>query len=246
MKERDASLSPRGDAFAYTLQGAQGTAIVLVERRGEAWGAPELAPFSAEFADIEPCFDPRGERLWFASQRPLLGEDEPGDWNLWTVDYARGASGLSWSEPKEVFPLNGPGDEFYPSVSREGEVAFTAEREGGRGGEDVWLARFGGGGWTTLNFGPGVNSAGPEFNACLRPDGTFGPARVWSALNSPFLDYCPSFSPDGAVLWFTSNRRAPREHEGRWPTLDALLPAQLAPGNGAGDLYWVSTRALDD
>lgn len=163
LAERDASFSPGGEVFAFTqLEGQDGT-IVLLER-----GVPAVAPFSGRYSDLEPFFDPRGGWLWFASQRPHPDDATRADWNIWRV--ATGDEG--WGEPELVRGLDGPGDEFYPTVSLDGTVAFTAERAGGLGGEDIWLARQDEAGtWTIENAGAAVNGPTPEFNALLTPDG---------------------------------------------------------------------------
>lgn len=163
LAERDAAFSPDGDVFAFTqLEGRRGR-IVLLE-----YGVPEIAPFSGVHDDLEPFFDPRGDWLWFASRRPHPDDPAREDWNVWRVAY--GDDG--WGEPEIVRGLDGPGDEFYPTVSLDGTVAFTAERAGGLGGEDIWFAEpDGAGGWTIENAGPAVNSPAPEFNALLTPDG---------------------------------------------------------------------------
>lgn len=277
LKERDASLAPDEGCFAFTLPGAGVAVIVLVERTEERWSRPKIAPFSGTFPDIEPAFDPRGERLWFASQRPVQKDGPVADWNLWFVPYERSSMGLQWGEPQPVAEVNESGHEFYPSVSLDGELAFTATRDGGFGGEDIWLASETEHGWTLRNAGGGVNTPGPEFNACLSPDGEalvfssvregdrgrgdlyiserlpdgqFGPARALENLNSPYLDYCPSFDASHEVFWFTSNRRmdqrSDKDGEKLWESLDAVRRALESPGNGEDDIYWVRASALWD
>lgn len=76
-----------------------------------------------------------------------------------------------FGEPEIVRGLDAKGDEFYPSVALDGTVAFTSKRGGGMGDEDIWLAVPADGAWFIENAGPGVNTAGPEFNALLTPDG---------------------------------------------------------------------------
>lgn len=272
LNERDGSLSREGDCFAFTLQGTNSAVIVLVQRQDGRWSAPELAPFSGQFTDLEPAFDPRGGQLLFASRRPLPGEAEAGDANLWRVSYTRDEHGITWGDPVDLAGLNDEGDEYYPSVSIEGELVFTAVRSGGQGGEDLWLAYPEGDEWFVENAGAGVNSPGPEFNACLRPDGgalvfssvrrgdlgggdlyiserqvdgSFGSARALTHLNSPSLDYCPTFSCDGALLWFTSQRSVLIEPEGAALSFQELSAALASAGNGAGDLYWVLASSFD-
>ena len=132
----------------------------------------------------------------------------------------------------------------------------------------MWFAREEDGVWSTWNPGAGINTAGPEFNACIHPDGTrvlfssvregdqgggdlyasdlvdgtWQPARALTALNSSALDYCPSFSADGRWLWFTSRRRdsfLPVED------LETLRAGLGGPGNGNDDLFVVSAESVD-
>lgn len=247
--------------------------LVLVQRQYGRWSAPEIAPFSGQYTDLEPAFDPRGGQLLFASRRPLPGEGEAGDANLWRVSYTRDEHGITWGEPVDLAGLNDDGDEYYPSVSVEGELVFTAKRSGGQGAEDLWLAYPEGDEWYVENAGAGVNSPGPEFNACLRPDGgaltfssvrrgdlgggdlyistreddgSFGPARALTHLNSPSLDYCPTYSSDGSLLWFTSLRPIPLEHGGRGLSYQQVSGALGSAGNGQGDLYWVLADSLEN
>lgn len=264
--ERDLALSPNGHTLLTTLNQRGAPTLILYERPdGALWMPPRIAPFSGTYPDLEPTFDPRDHSLWFCSKRPLPGETEVGDWNIWRVE--KGEKG--WGQPAPVKGLNGPGDEFYPSISNSGEVVFTATREGGEGGEDLWLATEEWGKWTIRSAGPSVNSAGPEFNSCWRPDGQalifssvregdqgggdlyiserdgagqWSQARALTKLNSPALDYCPSFSPDGKQFWFTSRRRMGSE-----PThnLEELRKRLVSPGNGQDDIYWVSSKGIE-
>ena len=262
--ERDLAVNASGDMLAYTLTHRGACALILVVRQNGYWGPPQLASFSGAYPDLEPVFDPRDDSLWFVSKRPLPGETEEGDSNIWRV--ARGEAG--WETPQPVEGLNGPGDEFYPSISKSGLVAFTATREGGQGGEDLWFATEEPEGWKIVGAGPAINTEGPEFNGCLNRDGTtlvfssvrdgdvgagdlyysqldpeqgWQPAKRLKALNSPALDYCPSFYADGSLLWFTSCRKT---FEGPADDFDRLRERCLSMGNGLDDIYWVSTKGL--
>ncbi|RKY14558.1 MAG: hypothetical protein DRQ55_20630, partial [Planctomycetota bacterium] len=161
--ERDAAFTLDGNVFAFTqMDGRDGTIVLMVS------GTLEIAPFSGEHSDLEPFFDPRGGALLFASNRPHPDDPSRSDYNIWRV--AKTAS--EWGDPEIVRGLDSSGDEFYPTVALDGTFVFTSEREGGFGGEDIWLAvQDATGGWRVENAGPGVNGPGAEFNALITPDG---------------------------------------------------------------------------
>jgi hypothetical protein len=179
-----------------------------------------------------------------------------------------------WGEAANLGPtINTTGGEYYPSLTAEGTLYFTAEREDSLGGEDIYRTRrLSDGSWSEPeNLGPSVNSPGPEFNALIAPDETyliFGSVREGDAgggdlhisfraddgtwlpaknmgepLNSPTLDFCPALSPDGRMLFFTS-RRVPEA-----PTLPSVfdqLDATLrGPFNGSSNLWWVDAAVIE-
>lgn len=265
LAERDLAVSADGNTLFTSVTNRGDATLIVVERKDGVWGDPAIAPFSGEYPELEPAFDPRDGSLWFASKRPLPGETEVGDYNLWKV--VRSESG--WNEPTPIEGLNGPGDEFYPSISKDGLVVFTATREGGQGGEDLWFATETAGVWEIVNAGPAINTAGPEFNSCLNPDGTkllfsslrkggagggdlyiseldakgeWSAARALTRLNSPALDYCPSFSSDGSLVWFTSRRKASGGAPLDYKDLRHRLQSN---GNGLDDIYWAPVEMLE-
>ena len=243
---------------------------MFVERLDGLWQRPQVAPFSGQYSDLEPFFEPGTNRLWFASSRPLPGETVAGDFNLWVVDYLDDG----WGVPVPVNGLSGPGDEFYPSVTAGGAVYFTARRDGGIGDEDIYRAVPAPElpeGWRVEVVGPNVNSPGPEFNAFVNagetlllfssvregdlgggdlyvsfrePGGVWSPARALPApLNSPRLDYCPFMTTDGRQLFFTSQRLAERP-PAPW-TWDELVTFERSQENGRDSIYWVDAGVLD-
>ncbi|NOT01905.1 MAG: hypothetical protein HOP29_14925, partial [Phycisphaerales bacterium] len=87
-----------------------------------------------------------------------------------------------WTEPAALSAVNSEHDDLGPEPSRDGDaIYFYSDRPGGAGGYDVWRSQRDGDGWgAPVNLGPGVNS--------------------------PFNDYGPALTPDGATLYFASNR----------------------------------------
>lgn len=113
--------------------------------------------------------------LWFWSQR--LGASGWRDIFFARPDPVSNA----WRAPEE-FALNTAGRESHPWVSGDGSVIiFTSDRPGGEGGDDLWLSRRSGGGWSEpVNLGPEINSR--------------------------FDDEAARIDPQTGALFFTSNR----------------------------------------
>ena len=264
MDQRDSTLSFDQQLFLYTLKLGRQARIMTVVLNDGHWQKPRTATFSGTWRDLEATFKPGSFELYFVSDRPLPGETEAGDFNIWVTTWAESA----WTEPQPVEDLNRDGHEFYPSLTTDGDLYYTATQEGGVGGEDIWFAKAksdGSGFLPPVALGPGVNTAGGEFNAAIDPTGNyliFGAARedgpgggdlylskrgetgnwqegvlLGSEINTERLDFCPFFFGEEGEIWFTSQRfvGAPSANAG----LRALRKVWQQPGNGLGDLYRV-------
>lgn len=263
LNERDAALSPDGQLFFYTLMAGTAGTIVQVEKEADGWGTPQIAPFSGSYNDLEPFFTPDGSRLYFVSNRPLSGQGEAKDYDIWYVDRTDAGG---WGDPINIgSPVNTEGNEFYPSISRSGALYYTARMEASFGGEDLYRAVPDGQGFAEPeNLGEAVNTSFDEFNAFIDPDeqyilyssfgrpdglgggdlyisrkdeaGNWQPAENLGApINSSSLDYCPFVAADG-TFWFSSRRSMNVERPDSYETLANRL---RSPGNGAGDIYWM-------
>ncbi|MEL6537406.1 MAG: hypothetical protein AAFQ98_18440, partial [Bacteroidota bacterium] len=217
--QRDLAVSPDSSLVLYTLATPDRsfTVIMEVRRTQEGWTSPQIASFSGKYTDLEPAFSPNGKWLYFSSNRPITG-DSAKDVDIWRV--ARLATG--WGTPENLgAQVNGPGDDFYPSVAANGNLYFTGSRPDALGQEDIYQAIWTDSGYATPSpLGTGVNSAGFEFNAFVAPDESyliftgynrqgglgsgdlyisFQEGAEWSqaislvqAINSPVMDYCPT------------------------------------------------------
>ncbi|MEO0469691.1 MAG: hypothetical protein AAF206_08735 [Bacteroidota bacterium] len=264
---RDFSLSPGGDEAFFTVANRRGDLSVIMQihkvTEGQ-WSLPEIASFSGRYRDLEASFHPDGKQVFFASNRPLSPTDSSSDVNIWQVK----KEGGGWGEARPFSEvINGPGDEFFPSVASSGNLYFTASPDFANRKEDIFLSKWDGAKYLPpMPLGEGINSPGYEFNAFVAPDESWilftafgrkdGPGRGdimisfrkqddWEKasllpepINSPFLDYCPSVQNN--TLFFTSERHG---FKSAYP--DGLQTEQwqailASPLNGTANIYWQS------
>jgi len=157
-------------------------------------------------------------------------------------------------------------DLFYASFTNDGTIWFTANlQERGLGGEDIWFSQFENGQYIDpINAGENVNSPRGEFNGAISRDGSFliytttgrtpvNSGDLWIAfrnaggafepaknmgnlVNTESLEYCPSFSPDGNILFYTSRRPLLGTAINKLADLHKI---HNSCGNGQSDIYWM-------
>jgi hypothetical protein len=263
--ERDIAISPDGDELIYTLGNHKQTSrcMVSIKRTESGWGPKQILPFSGTYHDIEPAFTVDGKTLFFASTRPMPNDTTRDDYNIWKVDFMDG----NWGEPLALNDLiNTPGGEYYPSLTKNGDLYFTATREGGIGKEDIYVSRLSDGVYQQPEvLDSNINTTTFEFNAFINPDedvlifgsygreddmgggdmyisrkqadGTWSMARNMGApFNSATLDYCPFIDYPRGNFYFTSERKIERKAV----TVEDFVQIADMPGNGLGDLYRIA------
>jgi len=80
-----------------------------------------------------------------------------------------------WSEPANLgLPVNTPSQEFYPSVSTNGTLYFSSNRDGGKGSGDIYHTQFVNGKYSTPeNLGDSINTKTFEGDPYIAPDENF-------------------------------------------------------------------------
>lgn len=272
LAERDLAVSPDGRWILWTVQEPSPT-LVGVKQTDDGWSTQEVLPFSGVWADLEPAFSPDGTALFFVSNRPLSDTASTAkDFDIWRVEVRDDG----WGTPANLgAPVNREGDEFYPSMARDGSLYFTAEREQGIGKEDIWVSeRVDGVYQAPTPLPEPANSTTWEFNACIDPDERFllyttyrfgpglgggdlyvtfhntdgswrTPVSLGAGINSDAIDYCPGLSPDGTLLFFTSKRTVAMANDPDHRSYAFLKASAAHPGNGASDIFWVSAAGID-
>lgn len=271
LNERDMAISPDGSEMFYTIQANQNalsTIIRLKKLSNNKWSSPEVATFSGKYSDLEPAYSPDGSKLYFSSNRPIEGAN-PKDYDIWYVEKTNN----SWSEPKNLGPpINTKANEFYPSVTKNGNIYFTAEYDNSVGKEDIYVSQWVSGNFTVPEpLDTAVNSAVWEFNAYVtaddryiiftsygrkndkgggdlylsikNADGKWSPAKSLGSINSSRLDYCPFVTADQKAFFFTSGRHDLSSHE-RARTFSDLTKSYNSVRNGSENIYWMSFSRL--
>jgi len=266
--ERDFTISPAGNVmfFSMVLPGNNLSVILYLRFDGFFWSEPKVTTFSGQYSDLEPAFSPDGNKLFFISNRPNGRDKNKDDYDIWYIEN----TDKGWSTPINVdAPVNTEKNEYYPSVTSDGTLYFTADRKGSFGNEDIYYSRFENGQYMPpINIGGPVNTNFYEFNAFIAPDESYlifssigreddlgegdlyishrvqdttwtKPRNMGKPINSEKLDYCPFVSPDGKFLFFTSQRIDPALKVPNYKNLPRIL--QLADGveNGLGNIFWV-------
>jgi Tol biopolymer transport system component len=273
LNERDFAISPDGREIYFTVSTPRSSIQTLVSCRrlkDDTWSKPEVVSFAGHFSDLEPAFSADGNTLYFASNRPLSGET-PKDFDIWKVT----RTGKDWGTPVNLgAPINTDADEFYPSVTKLGNLYYTAAYAGGIGKEDIYVASLVNGEYQNpVQLDTAVNSKAYEFNAFVTPDeqyifftsagrkddmgggdlyvsrkgpdGRWMPAQNMREINSRQIDYCPYVSPDGKSFFMTSNRhQLPVAFPNTVLTYDRIQEIAGAPLNGNGDIYWIDFQWL--
>lgn len=272
LDELNFALSRDGEEVYFTINTPEGAlaAIVVSKRRGDGWSAPETASFSGRYADYDPMIAPDG-RLYFISNRPKPdGSRPPGDFDIYSVK----RSGKGWGEPVHLpQPVNSDKPEYYPSLSSDGTLYFSANREGGQGSFDLWRSRLVEGVYQAPeNLGPNVNGPGSEVDSWIAPDQSFiifasyhrpnglgngdlyisyfrnnawTPARSLGApINSSAREYCPIGSPDGRWFYWTSKRGAFDTPPARARSVRDIRTTLNDVLNGNGNVYRIPMEAV--
>ncbi len=235
------------------------------------WTTPEVAPFSGEYSDSDPCFSPDGTKLFFASRRPVEGTTQKSDNDIWVVE----KTGTGWSEPKHLgAPVNTASQEASPSVTSDGTLYFSSNRAGGKGAADIYRSRLVDGNYTAPeNAGDAINAFSPELQVFVTPDenilvfAAFGRQDgqgsldlyvskrtdgAWSKavnlgnkINSPVIDSAPRISSDRQHLFWMSTRGYGYEDQQATRLNYKELSNKLqGAGNSLGDIYEIDLKAV--
>lgn len=158
--------SPDGQEAYFTNQkqdSALKTILWMKQIKG-VWREPAPVSFSGNFNDKIGWFSPKGERLYFFSDR-IAVDDNGAQYQplLWVVQ----RNGAEWSDPS---PIRAPRDILW----NDGSFYLSADIVGGFGGKDVYLIASQNGVYQApQNIGQIVNTPQDDIFQCVEKEGKF-------------------------------------------------------------------------
>jgi dipeptidyl aminopeptidase/acylaminoacyl peptidase len=246
--------------------------VILVSHfKSGKWTTPEVASFSGEYNDTDPCFSPDGTKLYFASRRPVEGTAQKTDNDIWVVE----KTNTGWNAPRHLgVPVNTESQETSPSVAADGTLYFVSNRPGGKGATDIYRAKLIDSAYSTPeNAGDAINTPGPEVQVFATPDDNMlviaalgrpdsvgsvdlyvsrrvdgawsKPVNLGNKINSRGVDSAPRISADGKHFFWTSTRGYGFEEQQAARLAAKELSHKLRnAGNSLGDIYHIDMTAL--
>lgn len=247
------TFSPKMDEIFFTRrkEGEKNNIYAMKFTDGE-WSRPEIAFFSSnDLWDFEPHINPKGDMLYFGTNKQLSDTVKSSGIHEWYVEKKEG----SWSEP---MPLPQPfvEDRFvmYVTSSNNGNLYFNSMEEGAKRGSElsIYHSLKEDGEYTSFKkMGKAINTGSMVAHPYIAPDESymifdaekssgfgdcdlyisFQEKGVWSEaynlgakINTAMCEMTPSVSPDGKYLFFHQGEKKTREDESTY---------------WLGNIYWV-------
>lgn len=235
---RDFSISEDGNEAFFTIQSPNQeiSQIAYIKKEKNIWSEPQLLPFNDAYSYLEPFLGNNGNRLYFVSDQPLdPAKTDKKDFDIWYVE--RKNKNSEWSKPINLGkPVNSEMNEFYPTLSDNGNLYFTMESPNGLGKDDIYFCKWENNSYSAPQLlDENINSSGYEFNAFVSRKENFilftkynekggqgsgdlyiskkGSDGKWqkaenlgSPINTKYMEYCPFYDEKNQILYFTSKR----------------------------------------
>jgi hypothetical protein len=264
------TFSPDGKELFYHFGGRDWMFILHMKYENNQWTAPQIASFSGKYRDGEPHFSYDGNKVLFRSTRPLKEKGEPiSHTDIWIVEKDE----IGWGQPINPGPpINSENDDLYPTISRTGDLYFASNRDEGW---DIYVSKYINGQYIKPEkLSNAINSEFGDWDAFLAPDesyiifgsngrpdgfgesdlyvsfrredGTWTQAKnMGHQINTKYREVDPFVTSDGKYIFFRSNRRIHKLYSENPLTYHELIKRLTSPGNGEGDIYWVSAKVIE-
>jgi len=238
--------TPDGRELYFQLWKAPFPIILVMKEENGQWTKPEVAPFSGRYF-AKFCLSPDGNTIVMTSSEPRSGRGEP------TNEYTTRS--------------------LAPSISSQGNLYFFFSVQP-PAKSDIYVSKYTNGAYQApVRLSDSVNSKFYEVDPFVAPDESylifcrdgdgFGATDLfisfrredgsWTKaknmgekINSAGIDLCPSVSPDGKYLFFSSNRNNHKSYSEMPLTYEKKIEILSSPGNGSSDIYWVDAKVIEE
>ena len=259
--EQFAYFTPDGKELYYLLREAPFTVILVMKEENGFWTKPKVAPFSGKYF-AKFCLSADGNKIVLTSSQPASGSGAPTDiLTTWIVERTQNG----WGEPKLIENLR---DAAAPSIAHNGNLYFYLDIENER---NIYVSIYDDGLFSDpIKLSDSINSENDAVDPYIAPDesyliyGASGPdgdglyisfrqrdgswikaVNMSRSTEIPPDANCPSVTPDGKYLFFTSFRKLFSNYSETPITYEEKLKILNSPGNGKADIYWVDAGIID-
>lgn len=237
------AFNPDQTEVYYTLESqlAHGGTIMVSRLIDGKWKAPEPSPIEGDFREIDPFITSDGTKMYYSSNRPVNGKEDPNNIDLWMVHI----DGDTWSDPIHLGEdVNTEYLDWFPTVSDKGNLFFST---GPNASSNIVYSEFKDGKFQkAISLGDSVNSEARDYDPLIAPDESF----VMFSSNRPggigSVDIYISFrQPDGS--WGKAKNMGPTVNT----TGGEFAPKLSADGkylffNRGGEIYWRDARIIEE
>jgi len=223
--------------------------IVFTKYENNHWSLPKTTLFSSQYKEDSPFISHDGKIIYFCSSRPFPGKSKLKDYEFWVAE----KTNIGWSSPKLLgSPFTEESKTWQPSITNNGTIYFLGSLEGVQKKYGIYRSRFINGQYSKPELlNASINTEYPDWCPYIAPDesylifsskrpGGYGgfdlyicfrrndgswvePQNLGSEINQKYHERFPGVSPDGKYLFFTRPN-----------------------GENNGDIYWVSTKIIEE
>ena len=259
--EYNGTFSPDGKEFYYTTDVPQKAFITFTELLPDnTWSEPKIAAFSGVYSDYDPLFSPDGSRIYFSSSRPL-----PDTMNskIWYVE--RSDSG--WGEPQPVTLIGSELNEFYSSLTENGDIYFNIWSTG-----KIYKGSKTDTSYVVEELPAVINSNERKGDPFVSPNedylifrgyekDSFGkgdlyisftingnwtePENLGEPINSSAHEMCPYVTTDGKLFIFSSGRIHNKIESAPLSSIKPIQDKFRSKDNGEQNIYYMSASFID-
>lgn len=225
--------SNSGNEFYYAVNVGPIAEIRYMVRTGDTWSKPKTVITSDKYSHNDPFLSPDDKKLYFISDRPLSGQGDKKDYDIWYIE----KTGNGWSAPKNAGPaINSDQNEYYVSLTKSGTMYYASNGKGGENNNfDIFSAKATKEGFQeAVRQSDRINTAAYEADVFVAPDesylifcadrpggygsgdlyvsfkktdGTWTEAKnMGGALNTGGNELCPFVTKDGKYMFYTRSK----------------------------------------